>query len=164
MHVGFDPVALLRCLDAHGVRHVVIGGFAAWMHGAPIVTADLDVVYDPAPDNLARLMDALVELEAVYRHQHGRRIAPEVAGLASTVGAGHHLLETRHGHLDLLRTVAGAGYEALCGEVDWYDIDGVRTPLVRLQRIIELKAAAGRPKDLAALPTLRAALDDDDEV
>ncbi len=35
----FDPMALLALLNDHGVRYVVIGGFAAVAHGSPLPTA-----------------------------------------------------------------------------------------------------------------------------
>lgn len=53
---AFDPERMLAVLDTHQVRFVVVGGFAAWVHGAPIVTADLDIIFDPAPDNIRRLV------------------------------------------------------------------------------------------------------------
>lgn len=35
---------------------------------------------------------------------------------------------------------------------------GLSTRILSLRRIVDLKTAAGRPKDLAVLPTLRATL------
>jgi len=160
---GFEPIELLRVLETHDVSYVIVGGFAAWMHGAPIVTTDIDIVYAEDEANIARLVDALQSIDAVYRHQHGRRIEPTVAGLSSTEGAGHHLLATRFGHLDVLRSVSETTYDALHHDAVYYDIDGLRVPCATLQRIIALKEAAGRPKDIAALPMLRGALEDDGE-
>jgi hypothetical protein len=44
MSGAFDPVRMLEVLARHGVEHVVVGGVAAWVHGAPVVTTDLDLV------------------------------------------------------------------------------------------------------------------------
>ena len=41
---------------------------------------------------------------------------------------------------------------------DEMDIDGVPVRVLRLARIVASKRAAGRPKDLAQLPALEAAL------
>lgn len=60
----FRPEKLLEVLARHGVRHVLIGGFAGVIHGSPYVTTDVDVVPDPAAENLARLTAALDESHA----------------------------------------------------------------------------------------------------
>jgi hypothetical protein len=57
---AFDPLEILAVLGRHQVDFVVIGGFAAWLHGAPVVTADVDLVFDTSPDNVRRLVAALV--------------------------------------------------------------------------------------------------------
>ena len=50
---------LLRCLNARGVRAVVVGGHALAFHGRPRFTKDLDVFVEPTPANAGRLMEAL---------------------------------------------------------------------------------------------------------
>jgi len=39
----FQPEEVLRLLDRHRVRYVLIGGLAAILHGSPSVTRDIDV-------------------------------------------------------------------------------------------------------------------------
>jgi hypothetical protein len=51
---AFDPEAILRALNAHGVRYVVIEGFAVAAHGVVRATADLDVVVERSWENAAR--------------------------------------------------------------------------------------------------------------
>jgi len=50
---------VLRLLQPHGVRFIVIGGWAAIIHGAARSTNDLDIVYARDPDNVGRLIEAL---------------------------------------------------------------------------------------------------------
>lgn len=160
MSVEFDPVSLLQHLSERNVEFVVVGGFAAWMHGAPVVTMDLDIVYAATPKNVADLVDVLRTLEAHYRHHGDRKLKPTAAGLTSVQAAGHHLLSTSHGNLDLLRTVASLGYDDLAKSSQIIAIADIDYQFAPLEQIISLKEAANRPKDLAALPTLRAALND----
>jgi protein-tyrosine-phosphatase len=47
----------LGALTARNVRYVVCGGVACIMHGVERTTADLDLVLDMDPDNLARLVE-----------------------------------------------------------------------------------------------------------
>ena len=104
-------------------------------------------------------MDALRDLGAYYRHRP-EKLAPSASGLSSTSAAGNHLLSTKHGDLDVLRTVAELGYEDLSNQAVQLDIAGNICLFASLAQIIALKEAAGRPKDLMALPALRAALKD----
>ena len=60
----FRPEELLGVLRRHGVEFVLIGGFAAVIHGSPYVTTDVDVVPNTDTDNLERLASALIELHA----------------------------------------------------------------------------------------------------
>jgi hypothetical protein len=61
---AYEPVQLLRVLDEHGVGFVVIGGVAARLQRAPVLTQDVDVT--PATDaaNLDRLANALRAVNA----------------------------------------------------------------------------------------------------
>jgi len=44
-----------------GARYLLIGGFALILHGGERTTKDIDLLVDPAPDNVARLKDLLLE-------------------------------------------------------------------------------------------------------
>jgi hypothetical protein len=48
-------LGLLRVLNRHGIDFIVVGGVAALLEGAPILTLDLDVLIDRAPQNLDRV-------------------------------------------------------------------------------------------------------------
>jgi predicted nucleotidyltransferase len=153
MPVRFDPVELLRALLRHEVRFVVVGGVAGTLAGSPVVTRDLDVVYDDSDENLDRLLAALGELEARYRDPAGRRVAPDAAKL-STFRVS--LMTTTQGQLDLLRTIGDdLGYEALLSRTIEYDLGDLRVRAIDLETLIETKAYANRAKDLYALPFLR---------
>lgn len=162
MPAAFDPLRVLRTLKAHDVRFVVIGGVAAWIQGASIVTADLDIVFECTDENANRLSLALRELGAIYRHQLGRRIEPDAAGLLSTSGGGHHLFETEAGDVDALRKSGEYDFERLEPRAVTFAIEDVEAQFATLEDVIEMKKAAGRDKDRAALPVLEAALEEQD--
>ena len=107
---------------------------------------------------MARLLRALGELGAVYRHDP-RQLRPAETHL---LGPGHQLLTTTHGDLDCLGTIdQDRGYEELLGQTVEMSLAGGRTVRVlSLAALIEAKERSGRPKDLAVLPVLRATLDE----
>ena len=60
-----DIPGVVRALNAHGVRYVVIGGVAALVHNLPLpATVDIDVTPSRDPKNLERLAAAFDALEA----------------------------------------------------------------------------------------------------
>ena len=63
----FDPVEICAVLDEEGVEFVVLGGFAAIIHGSPLPTEDIDVIPSREGDNLERLAQALKRLGARIR-------------------------------------------------------------------------------------------------
>lgn len=59
---GNDLVRLCRELNAHGVRYVVVGGFAMIQQGLVRTTEDVDLLLEPSPENQARVKQALLYL------------------------------------------------------------------------------------------------------
>lgn len=149
-------LALLRVLTEHQVEFILVGGLAAVLQGAPIVTGDLDIVHRRTPENVARLLVALGQLEAVYRVDP-RRLRPTEAHL---IGPGHALLSTKFGDLDVLGTIfADTSYEGLIDDALEVELGDVTIRVLGLERLIQSKEYTGRGKDLAMLPALRATLE-----
>jgi hypothetical protein len=151
-----DFLGLLRALLRHEVAFCVVGGVAAQLAGAPILTFDLDILFEKTAGNLSRLLMALHDLEARYRDPAGRHIEPDLARLESV----HlHLLLTRLGALDLLSTIGcGQTYRDLLDRTTVYKLGGLDVRVLDLAAVIESKEHADRDKDRAALPVLRQTL------
>lgn len=152
------PSEALEVLARAEVELVVVGMTAAILQGAPMLTNDLDVVHRRTPENVARLLRALEQLDAVYRTDL-RRLRPKASIL---IGPGHNLFGTSVGDLDCLGAIdENLTYEDLLPDTTVIDLGaGVTCRVLRLERVIEVKQRAGRPKDLAAMPVLRATLDE----
>ncbi len=108
----FEPGLMLRALEAHHVRYVVIGAIAAIAAGAPILTTDLDVTPERSEENLERLALALRDLDARLRTASDPDgvLFPIDAAVLGT--ADSWTLTTRAGDLDLVFAPAGThGYE-----------------------------------------------------
>jgi hypothetical protein len=148
----------LRLLAANEVEFIVVGMTAGVLQGAPVSTIDLDIVHRRSRENVLRLLHVLHELEAVTRHDP-RRLRPQESHL---VGAGHLLLTSTHGDLDCLGSIDdGRGYEDLLPEtMEMKLADGSAIRVLGLRSLIGVKERAGRPKDLAVLPVLRATLEE----
>jgi len=93
MDAEADFVAILRALSDHEVDYLVVGMLAAVLQGAPAVTFDVDIVHRRSPENVARLLAALRDLDAVYRGDP-RRLRPVETHL---LGPGHLRRSRPHG-------------------------------------------------------------------
>jgi hypothetical protein len=97
----------------------------------------------------------LATMSAVYRNDP-RRLSP---GESHLMGPGHQLLHTRLGDLDVLGTIdQDVTYDDVLDRTVEMDIGDIRVLVLELSRLIQAKQAAGRPKDIAALPVLQATL------
>lgn len=143
----------LRALADGGVRFVVVGGLAAAAHGAARVTYDVDVVYERTRENLARLASALAPLSPYLRGAPpGLPFRWDVAALERGL---NFTLTTDGGDLDLLGEIVGGGrYEDLVPHSFETEMLGVTLLCLGLEKLIEVKRAAGRPKDLEAIAEL----------
>jgi hypothetical protein len=154
-----DLPALLRALVEGGVSFIIVGGAAATAHGSSRLTQDLDVVYERSGENIARLVGALAP------HAPYLRGAPE--GLPfrldePTIRHGlNFTLTSKLGDFDLLgEIVGGGGYAELRPHAIELELFGVRCLCLGLDMLIEVKRAAGRPKDLEVLAELEAIRDE----
>jgi hypothetical protein len=147
--------APLRLLGEHKVDCVIVGGIAAAIHGSLLLTNDVDVCYARDTANLNRLAGALQSVHARLRN------APE--GLpfildAETLKRGlNFTFATDIGDLDLLGEVRGVGgYEDVLAGSITVELFDYRFAVIDIHKLILAKRAAGRPKDLIALPELEA--------
>lgn len=154
--VEFQPEKLLEVLTRHGVRYVLIGGFAAVIHGSPYLTTDLDVVPDTTPDNLERVSDALSELHARVWSESDPNGVPFDHDATSLAASRMWNLVTDLGRLDIAFEPSGTrGYADVARDAVHLTILGAEVDVASLADVIRSKEAAGRDKDRLVLPVLR---------
>jgi hypothetical protein len=126
---------------------------AAVLHGAPVTTFDFDALIRVGAINAQRLLAALNELDARFRH-HAPPLRPNERDL---LAGGHLLLMTSAGPLDLLGFIGQhkrfEDFEARFKKVLW---DGEEINLLSIEDLVEQKRWLGRDKDLIALRMLEA--------
>jgi hypothetical protein len=149
--------ALQTLCDAK-VDFVVIGGFSATLHGSARVTYDLDICYSRAPLNLHRIAAALAPF-----HPRPRGFPTDLPFIWDEVtlrNGALFTLNTALGEIDLLAEVAGLGaYDEVHARSITVEAYGRRMSILSLRSLIDAKRAAGRDRDLAALPELESLLE-----
>jgi len=150
----FDLQALLASLEEHGVRFVVIGGVAVGAHGFLRTTEDLDLIPDPAPENLKRLIAALAAMGATLPTAAGRPFSPRRDGVVILEG-GNVTADTKFGGLDVIQRLRGVPpYSELIEDAVESDLLGAPVRVCSLSRLREMKRALSRPRDQIDLENL----------
>jgi len=156
----FRPNEILRVLNEHRVRFVLIGGLAAVLHGSVHPTFDVDIVPDGRLENLRRLSSALRALDARIRVEGiagGLPFDHDARSLAAMLVLN---LTTRAGDLDIAMRPAGIpSFAEWNGHATDLVVLDVPVRIAALDDIIRSKEAAGRDKDRVSLPLLRALRD-----
>jgi hypothetical protein len=158
---ALDPEPLLKYLHEREVEHIVVGGFAVNAHGVIRVTKDLDIVPNPAEKNLARLAEALRDLDATILDAgdfESEEMPADPTQTADLMLGGNFYLETSLGRLDVMQWLSGVDTDDLYAEFEPEAIqgilDGVPVRVCGLDHLRAMKQAAGRPQDLEDLKRL----------
>lgn len=146
---------ILRTLNEHNLRYVLIGGLAANMWGSDQITLDVDICYSRDNDNITILVKALKALDA---HLRGwPKGVPELIDERAFRLGDTMTFETKFGAFDCLGTPSGTdGYSDLVVHAKTMQIEEDVTVMVAsIDDIIRMKRTAGRVKDLNAVESLK---------
>jgi predicted nucleotidyltransferase len=139
-----DIEGLLKSLNAHSVRYVVIGATAFPVHGYARATLDLDLFIEPTAENAARAREALV----AFGYDMSDVAVDEM--LVKKILIRQYMLET-----DLHPFVKGVSFDEVWARRVEDRIGETPAAFAGLEDLIRMKEAAGRPKDLEDLRVLR---------
>jgi predicted nucleotidyltransferase len=138
-----DTESLLRSLNVHKVRYVVIGATAFPIYGYARATFDIDIAIQATPENARRTLAALVDV--------GYDMTDVTIDdlITKKVLIRQYVLET-----DIHPFVAGVTFEELWRDHVEDRIGDTPAHFAGLNDLIRMKRAAGRPKDLEDLRVL----------
>jgi predicted nucleotidyltransferase len=133
----------LRLLNSHGVRYLLVGGYAVGVYGYPRATADMDIWVATDAENVKAVLAALAEFGFA-------EVAPELFAKEEQV--------LRMGvpplRIELLTGVSGVGFEDCYPRRTVVNLGEVEVNLIGLDDLKTNKAASGRHKDLNDLEHL----------
>jgi predicted nucleotidyltransferase len=133
----------LQLLNSHGVRYLLVGGYAVGYYGYPRATADMDIWVATDGENVEHVLAALTEFGFAG-------VGPELFAKEKQV--------LRMGvpplRIELLTGVSGVEFEECYSQREVASLGGVEINLISLNHLKTNKAASGRYKDLNDLEHL----------
>jgi hypothetical protein len=153
-----DDKALLARLCQSQVDFVIVGGVGCVLHGAPLLTYDLDVCIRLAAENLYRIEAAVKDLHPRHRLAANKLPLELTDELCARLKNLH--LQTDLGRLDCLGEIEGVGdYGNVLKRSAVIPLAFGKCRVLTLEALIEAELAAGRDKDVGAVRFLRAIKD-----
>jgi predicted nucleotidyltransferase len=143
-----DLEELLSALNAHRVRHVVVGGHAIAVHAQPRATKDLDIFIDRRPDNAQAVYAALAEFGAPL----GDTTPEDFEKPSSILRLGVPPV-----CVEIMQNIDGIDFDSVWAASEEHTVDGFTARYISAEHLIANKLAAGRPQDLADVAAVRQA-------
>lgn len=132
-----DLSRLCAELNRTSARYVVVGGWAIIQSGYPRFTADIDLLVDTAPENEARVFEALRSLP----DQAVNELDPGDIEKFTVVRVADDVL------VDLMKSGCGVDYAEAIKDAVFCEIDGVNIPFASPKTLWRMKQTK-RDKDV----------------
>jgi hypothetical protein len=144
---------LLSAFHAHGVKYLVVGGYAVIFHAQPRSTKDIDLLIQTDSENARAIYAALADFGLPL----GDIVAEDFAEKGSFFRFGYEPQT-----VDILPEVPGVSFEEawqrrVPGLVD--PATGLTAFFMSAEDLIASKLASGRPQDLADVDAIRRSIE-----
>ena len=151
-----DLSAIIEGLIKADVQFILVGGLAAVIQGAPVMTMDVDIVHNQSTENISKLLNFLRSINAIYRRPDNKIIEPKEEDFSEM---GHVLLTTRLGPLDVLAFIEeGKTYGDLFPHSIEIEFRDYKIRVLDIKILTELKRISKSPKDKQRLAVLEETL------
>ncbi len=138
-----DTESLLKSLNDHEVKYVIIGATAFPVHGYVRATLDIDIFIQPEKENGERVLKALVH----FGYDISEITVEDL--LKKKVLIRQYAIET-----DIHPFVSGVDFDEVWEDCVEGTYGNTQTHFAGLNTLIKMKKAAGRSKDLEDLKYL----------
>jgi len=132
-------------LMSHGVKFMIIGGYAVTAHGHPRYTGDIDFFVELSRENAKRIVSAVHEFFGPL---------PDVTEECYLDKKRMSQFGVPPYRIDILTHILGVNFEDAYSRMQMLPLAGVLVPFISLDDLKKNKLATGRHKDLGDLEAL----------
>lgn len=141
----------IELLESHGVKYVVVGGYAVGLHGFPRYTGDLDVFIAISEENAGRLFSVFSEFGFPDLGLTEKDFLEEEV----VVEIGREPLK-----IQVLTGIDGVTFDECYENRTYFELEKARVPFIGFDELLKNKAASPRAKDKIDLEELKRIRDD----
>ncbi len=136
---------LLSTFNEHGVRYLIVGGFAVMIYSEPRYTKDLDVWIEASAENATKVFAAL------------RAFGAPLKGLTEDdfTGNGFYQMGRPPGRIDVMMSLDGLEFSKSWENRNTDQFRGVPVNFLGKDDLIRNKELSGRHQDLADIENIR---------
>lgn len=137
---------ILQIFIEEKVEFLLVGAYALAVHGLPRATGDIDLFIKPDKDNSDRVYRAL-----------GRFGAP-LTGISREDFMSDDLIfqiGVVPRRIDIITSISGVGFDEAFRERMITEVDGIKIPVISIDKLIKNKEASGRDKDIFDVKILK---------
>lgn len=144
-----EIIAFWRELANNRVKYIMIGGFAAILHGGSRITQDVDIWIEDTLENRINLRKTIANLNlGVFKELETIQFVPGWTSIYLTHGIELDILT-------YLKAFPQSKFSDCLNLAYVADIEGVSVPFLHINQLIEEKQATARPKDLLDIEELQ---------
>lgn len=151
---------VISAMNAANVRYVIVGGFAAFLHGSRRVTVDIDIVVDLDAVQARKAIEALIGAGFQSRLPVDPLLFADAKERERWISEKNMLVftmfHTAHpGFVVDLFIDAPTSFESLNDGAEEVVVEGEKARICSIDDLIKMKEHAGRPQDMSDIATLR---------
>lgn len=141
-----DYKEMLQLLLEERVDFIIVGAYALGAHGYPRATGDIDIWIKPDDNNSLKVYKALSKFGAPLEQINIDDFSKE--GVIFQIG----VIPRR---IDIISKIDGVTYEEADKDKLVVEVEGLKLPVISLNKLIKNKMSTGREKDAFDIKTLK---------
>jgi len=141
-----DYKDILQIFIEEKVNFLLVGAYALAAHGLPRATGDIDLFIKSDKDNSQRVYQALVRFGALVSGISKEDF--QVGDLIFQIG----IVPRR---IDIITSITGVSFDEAFSSRIITEVNGIKVPVISLDKLIKNKEASGREKDLLDVKILK---------
>lgn len=137
----------IELCNKHGLRYVVVGGFAVGFHGYPRGTKDIDVCVEANEENARKVEVVLDE----FGMKSLGLTQKDFLAKGSFAQFGYDPVR-----IDIMTEIEEVPFDEIWENKNTVQYEGLPIHFVGFEQLLKMKAVAARPQDLADIAKLKA--------
>jgi len=141
-----DYKEMLQHFLKEKVDFIVVGAYALAAHGYPRATGDIDLFVKPDKNNSKNVYQALKKFGAPLHQIKSSDFEQE--DIIFQIG----VIPRR---IDIITSISGVSFEDAKSDISYAEVEGLKLPILSIEKLIKNKTATGRDKDLLDVKLLK---------